>query len=451
MEPGHAARRTSCCMQQSFSWPWIEAQAADTIELWHACANCDPAPGPSYSRQEQRRRERSYDQALAQVENELRDKPASAAGRAEAQARITASFSRFSAEALDLAPDATQLLTTGFLPAGTRLAQWARSFDPDLSKEDIVQACRNAWTACGLQPLFGEEIALTPSILGYSLLYPYTDNYLDQPAITEQDKRRFSRRFQQRLSGESIYPGSLHESAMWDLVTLIEGQYCRDAYPGVYDCLLAIHRAQEDSMAQLCADRWAAGPDAAVDVLHLSCAKGGSSVLADAYLARGSLTEQESRFAFRWGVLLQLGDDLQDVREDLRRGSATLFSRAAAHGIVMDSLADQLLLFSDSIAAEMDALPHGSRMLKDLLRMSWRSLIVNAIAESHRFFSRPYRGRVEQSSPFCFDFLRARRKRLSRRRGLYESLFDVFLDGPDDLGAALPIPSRASATTCCDA
>lgn len=206
----------------------------------------------------------------------------------------------------------------------------------------------------------------------------------------------------------------------------------------MYDCLLAIHRAQEDSIAQLCPDH----PCSAADLLQLSCAKGGSSVLADACLARGSLTEQESRFAFRWGVLLQLGDDLQDVREDLRRGSATLFSRAAALGIPMDHLARQLLSFSDCIAADMDALPQGSPMLKDLLRMSWRSLIVNAVAESHRFFTRPYLGEIERTSPFRFDFLRARRKRMTRHRGLYESLFDTFLEDADDSVTSFPLPAR---------
>jgi hypothetical protein len=45
--------------------------------------------------------------------------------------------------------------------------------DPDLSVAGIIQAARNAWTACGLQPLLGVPLALTPSILGYSLLYPY--------------------------------------------------------------------------------------------------------------------------------------------------------------------------------------------------------------------------------------------------------------------------------------
>jgi hypothetical protein len=54
--------------------------------------------------------------------------------------------------------------------------------------------------------------------------------------------------------------------------------------------------------------------------------------LADACLARGWLDAEESHFSFEWGMLLQLGDGLQDVREDKERGSTTLFSRAATLG-----------------------------------------------------------------------------------------------------------------------
>jgi hypothetical protein len=83
----------------------------------------------------------------------------------------------------------------------------------------------------------------------------------------------------------------------------------------------------------------------------MRCAKGGSSVLADACLARVWLNEPERRFSFEWGVLLQLGDDLQDVREDMKRGSATLFSRAATTGRPLDDLVIQLLNFGERVAA----------------------------------------------------------------------------------------------------
>ena len=158
------------------------------------------------------------------------------------------------------------------------------------------------------------------------------------------------------------------------------------------------------------------------------------------------MSEVESRFGFEWGVLLQLGDDLQDVREDLERGSVTLFSRAAAMGVPLDSLANQLLSFSEQVGARMDGLEHGSAMMKDLLRMSWRSLIVGAVADSHEYFTPEFVAEAERSSPFRFEFLRARRKRMASREGLYSVLFDAFLEAPDDddLDLALPVPVLAA-------
>jgi len=179
------------------------------------------------------------------------------------------------------------------------------------------------------------------------------------------------------------------------------------------------------------------------ELLCLSCRKGGTSVLADACLAYGRLTEEESRFAFEWGVLLQLGDDLQDVREDLERGSATLFSHAAASGKPLDRLAVQLLSFSEAIGTRMDRLPHGSPQFKELLKMSWRSLIIRAVADSHEFFSEAFLRQAERCSPFRFPFLRARQQRLAARQGLYAMLFDAFLDaqeGEDDHAPLLPVP-----------
>jgi hypothetical protein len=429
-------------MRETFDWAWVEERVAQTIGVWRGCATRSARGGPRYSVAEQARRERAYDEGLEAVEHEARRKPRTRAERLEAQGRITASFARFSAAALDLESDAVELLTDDFLPVGTKLARWARRFDETLSMADIIQANRNAWTACGLQPLLGERIALTPSILGYSLLYPYTDNFLDRTDVSGEEKRRFGERFRRRLEGGALAAECSHEAALWALVELIEGQYPREMYPQVFACLLAIHRAQQGSVAQLGRD-----VDAADDeLLRISCAKGGSSVLADACLARGWLNEDESRFGFEWGVLLQLGDDLQDVNEDLQRGSITLFSRAAAMGVPLDSLAEQLLSFSELVGARMEGLAHGSAMLKDLLRMSWRSLIVGAVADSHAYFTPEFVAEAERSSPFRFEFLRARRKRMASREGLYAVLFDAFLEAPEDadLDLALPMPVLAA-------
>src|SRR5579863_6139004 len=334
-------------MEQMYSWEWVETQVAQTMEEWNRSAARRQKGGQRYSRAEQQRGERAYDEALEAIEREVKRAPKNKAERIQTQDRTIAAFARFSVNALGLEEDAIKLLTDDFLPVGTTLARWARRFDQSLSMADILQACRNTWTACGLQPLLGTAVQITPSIIGYSLLYPYSDNYLDHEGIPAKEKLRFSERFRSLLRGEETPLANRRERALRQLIAMIEGQYPRVQYPRVFECLLAIHRAQDQSIEQP-----GTGRDCGdIEVLRKSCAKGGSSVLADACLVHGWLREEESLFAFEWGVLLQLGDDLQDVREDMRRGSVTLFSRAAESGKPLDGLAVQLLNFGDSVGA----------------------------------------------------------------------------------------------------
>jgi hypothetical protein len=420
---------------ETYDWAFVETQVANTEQIWHESGGASAPPARRYSPEEQQVKEDAYDEALREVEDALRPPPVTAEQRTSAHNQIVASFAQFSAKALSLEAEATELLTNGFLPVGVSLARWARRFDPALSMDGIIQAARNAWTACGLQPLLGVPLALTPSILGYSLIYPYSDNLLDDQEISGEAKLRFSSRLRRRLLGENLPAEDHRERSVWALVALVETQYPRPLYPRVFECLLAIHQAQEWSVGQVqsrdsCSD---------AECLRVSCAKGGSSVLADACLAYGTLTKQESRFAFEWGVLLQLGDDLQDVRGDLRCGSMTLFSRAAAAGRPLDGLAIQLLRFSQHVGRRMDELPGGTAVFKELLTMSWRSLIIAAVADSRDFFSPAFLREAEQFSPFGFDFLRARKERLASRQGLHAKLFGALLEYDQDRDDCSPV------------
>jgi hypothetical protein len=437
-------------MAQPYSMPWVDAHVARSIGLWNRCTARHLPPAPQYDNSEQRRRENAYDEAVQAVDRELKTAPRTRkewlgakergpqrrAVSAGVEERIIAAFGRFATMALGLEDDAVRLITHEFLPVGTELARWARRFDPGLQKADIVQACRNAWTACGLQPILGRPTKLTPSILGYSLIYPYTDNFIDREDIGSEAKSRFSKRFRKRLGGATLPPGNEYEATLWTLVGLIEEEYPRQLYPQVFESLLAIHSAQEQSIRQLngnCCDG---------DVLDISCAKGGTSVLADAFLARGHLNDTERCFSFDWGVLLQLGDDLQDLSDDMRRGSATLFTRAVRNGERLDALVTQLLEFSDAVASEMDCLPHATPTLRALMKMSWRSLIVEAVAGIHEYFSSGFLRELELSSPFRFKFLRERHAKLTKRKGLYASLFDRLIEADNEETHSLPLPRR---------
>jgi hypothetical protein len=63
-----------------------------------------------------------------------------------------------------------------------------------------------------------------------------------------------------------------------------------------------------------------------------------------------------------------------------------------------------------------------------------------AVANLPEHFSKQFLAELEPRSPFRFGFLRARRDRLTGRKGLYESLFNAFVEAGDaDLGG-LPQP-----------
>jgi hypothetical protein len=94
----------------------------------------------------------------------------------------------------------------------------------------------------------------------------------------------------------------------------------------------------------------------------------------------------------------------------------------------------------------MDHLPHGTEMLKKLLRMSWRSLIIGAIANSHEFFSPRFLEDAECWSPFRFEFLRARNERLTTRQGLYAILFEAFLESRESDDGELPMPQNQNSS-----
>jgi hypothetical protein len=133
VEPFHLSCRNHERMKQLYSWPWMETQVARTIEVWNSSVAPSMLVGMRYSLKEQQTREKAYDEALRAVEREAKRTPRNRPGRFATKNRVTASFARLAAAALDLEDEMIALVINDFLPVGTRLARWARRFDPSLS------------------------------------------------------------------------------------------------------------------------------------------------------------------------------------------------------------------------------------------------------------------------------------------------------------------------------
>ena len=86
-------------MSQAICTPWVEAHVARSIEVWNGCAARQLPAKFQYSRAEQRKREKAYDEGVRAVERELKKAPQTKAARLATQNTIIASFGRFAATA----------------------------------------------------------------------------------------------------------------------------------------------------------------------------------------------------------------------------------------------------------------------------------------------------------------------------------------------------------------
>jgi len=311
----------------------------------------------------------------------------------------------FTARQLDLLP------AQAFSAVSVEFVRMARAFDPRLSGEDIYQAGRNAWTANGLQWLLGLPVENSPSIFAYSLLYPYTDNYLDDPAINVATKLAFNERFRRRLAGELLAPTNAQEQIIFELVAMIEKQYSRADDLAVFESLLDIHHAQGQSLELM---RRAAAPGE-VDVLGLSFGKGGTSVLADGYLVSSSLTEAQRQYAYGHGIFAQLLDDMEDMEQDRQAGRLTVYTQPDGNSS-LDALANRTFHFGHQVLMRLDCFGV-DESLREMIRRGADLLLIDTIGRMDRYYTAAYLRQLEAYSPFRFSFLKEQRDAFFRRHG----------------------------------
>jgi hypothetical protein len=381
--------------------------------------------GPVYTAAEQAGREVELGRFQDLVAAEAQRQPRTPQQQAETEQHILGALQGL-ARSMGLEAHIGALVRSGMVETAKGFIRQARQFDPAVSGDDIFQAGRNVWTMNGLQILLGIPVQVTPAVFAYSLLYPYSDNYLDDPNVPAAAKVAFNERFGRRLIGEVVEPANAAEGTIFGLVSMIEGQYGRRTHPQVHESLLAIHHAQERSVRLL----RRSAPPYEVDVLGISLEKGGASVLADGYLVANTLTPGQAAFMFGLGAFLQLADDLQDVQADGRAGLLTVFSHAAGRW-PLDTLADRTWRFGLRVLQGLVHFPTPEAApLKELMVPAFRQLLTNAVAGAGRLFTHEYLEELEPHSPFRFAFLEQRRKKLGKQRVSLGRLIEAFALNP---------------------
>jgi hypothetical protein len=380
-------------------------------KIWNDSPDDFPAFSTQYSPEIQREKEAHFSEYLRKfkkVQEEIKSGKQKPDNK-----KFFSAFSHFmqviygySDEALSiiLHPDMIQVSRSFF--------EQSKAFDPALKQEDIYQGLRNVWIMNGLQLLLGIRVELTPSILAYSLLYPYSDNILDDPSISFEEKLSFSERFEQRLAGTGKMADNHKENKISELVGFIEQQYDRNLFPEVHESLKAIHQAQTRSLQLVKKNNSFSDKE----ILSISFDKGGNSVLADGFLVAGRLSPDIQQFFFGFGVWLQLADDLQDIPEDLKSESLTLFTKTENQKN-LPSLANRTFHFGRKILEDIRychsevSIPFSKVILQSIELM-----LIQSAGLNETYFSREYCQQLEQYSPVGFAFLKEAKKKGSPGR-----------------------------------
>lgn len=406
--------------------PLIRHLRTTFVKAWDEADLSGAFDGVAYAREEQAHHEHGLRTLVDGAVSDLKAVRADRTLEGAVQAKVLASVTEFTCSSLGWDPQLLRgPLADDFARALRAFPILARDFDSRLKPTEIYQAARNAITFHCLQQLLGVPIRPTPSSTAYSLLYPYTDNYLDNRKLGIASKVAFGDRLARRLGGASVRPATSHERRIFQLVGMIEGEHPRSEYPRVFDFLLAIHSAQQKSLALLHGGLGLG----AKEIVEISVEKGGASVLADGYLATGDLTEEQAECIYGLGVFLQLRDDLEDVTEDIKNGQQTVFSSLPV-GEHLDGPTARALAIGSAVIDRLDCFPHpAASSLCDLMRRSLRLTIADAAASSAARYSPAFLQRIERRSPIGLSFIVEQRRRLARANGSLTSVLRAWLAG----------------------
>lgn len=306
-----------------------------------------------------------------------------------------------------------------FIKSTKNFIKECKEFDKTLSFEDIGQALRNLWIVSILQKAFGFKIEYNKAVFGYSMLYPYTDNYLDDPEVSMKEKKEFNERFTKRLKGEKITALGEREEKIYDLVKAIEKTYVRGNYQEVYESLLIIHGAQINSLLQ----QEGKSIPYEKDILSISIEKGGASVLADGYLINGKLSKKEEIFSYGYGFFLQLCDDLQDVKNDKENGHMTLMSQLAG-SYNLDKLIKKSINLLEHILGEKEVFNcSNGKEVKELIQENCLLMIVFAIIKNKEYFSKEYVKEANKYLPITLGYTKKINKHMKKKFKKLQSKF----------------------------
>lgn len=263
-----------------------------------------------------------------------------------------------------------------------------RRFSPELTLDEIGQAMRNYIVYVMFKLMHEDASPFSMAAFGYSMLYPFTDNYIDSIAHRPDEKSRYNRLIRDKICGRLVYPATRHQKKTCELLSAIEMEYPRSSHREIYELLLMMLDAQELSLRQQ--DRTISLSEE--ERLDISLYKGGLSVFIDRCLVRKPLSDEEILVYLGIGFFLQLADDLQDIGDDSKQGYQTLFT-LNTDTMANAAIVNKLLNFVHDLLAPFK--PENEEV-KDFVLENCYQLIFASVIGSSDFFPDDYIERIKK-------------------------------------------------------
>uniref|UniRef100_UPI00321688C1 hypothetical protein n=1 Tax=uncultured Draconibacterium sp. TaxID=1573823 RepID=UPI00321688C1 len=390
------------------------------IKIWENSPSHLPSFSKVYSKEEQWERETNYEYFQQKIK-ELQKRKKVQQFRKDPGQSFFPMFKAFLETVFDFEKDHLKvILSDEFKDVSKDFFYKARDFGPELKPENIYQGMRNVWIMNGVQLMADVPVKITPSVFAYSMIYPYSDNFLDNPEISKEEKQLFSERFNRHLHGEEITAENFTEQQLFKLVEMFEEEFPRGDYGEVYESLYAIQKGQTDSLKMMKQNGLTDE-----DIRCICFEKGGASVLADGYLVAGKLTRQQEQALFGYGVYLQLLDDIQDVKEDSQAYTKTMFSCLPKNDL--GAFVNKTIHFGRVALDEMRCFSGVKNDdFLDLMNRSIETMIIESVGLNHSWFQEDYLAELEKHSPLHFEFVRKKRTQSkSQRFALFQKYFDT--------------------------
>ncbi|KAF0238540.1 MAG: hypothetical protein FD181_912 [Prolixibacteraceae bacterium] len=389
------------------------------INIWEKSPTSFPVFNRAYSESDQLERENNFEQIQLKMKSLQSRSAIKKLKTSNPESKFFPVFRSFLQSIFDFEEAHLEIiLSEQFRGVSKDFFYQSREFGPELSPENIYQGLRNVWIMNGLQLMMNLPVEITPSVFAYSMIYPYSDNLLDNPNITGKEKSEFSERFNRRLHGENISPINHTETQLFQLVGMFEEQYKRIDFPEVYESLYAIQKGQTDSLKLL-----KTGGLAESEIQRVCFEKGGASVLADGYLVAGKLTKHEQQALFGYGIYLQMIDDIQDMKEDADANTKTMCSSLKQNNL--GEFVNRTIHFGRAALKEMKCFeaPNVDVFL-NLMNRSIETMAIESVGLNNSVFLKEYLAEMERYSPLHFDFLRQKKSHSkSHRFALFQKYF----------------------------